>query len=233
MSRDEAFRRKAPSIWHTDWLVLRGLTAALDQALGRIGKRGSVLDFGCGAQPYRALIGAHGLDYRGADFGEGADISITPDGKLPPDTGKADVILSVQVLEHVCDLDLYFEEISRAMKDDGVLLLSTHGTWLYHPHPQDYRRWTRTGLQQDIETRGFVVEDLISIVGPLATTTLIRLTSFAWILRRIPLVGPVIANILAFFMNLRAVVEDRLTPRQVRDDNGCVYLVRCRKAARA
>lgn len=229
MIREEAFRRSAPSIWHTDWLVLRGLAGAL----GRIEAKGSVLDFGCGTQPYRALVTAHGLSYRGADFSADADIPIAPNGTLPTDIEKADVILSMQVLEHVRDLELYFDEIGRALKEDGVLLLSTDGTWLYRPHPQDYRRWTRTGLQHDIETRGFLVEDMASIAGPLATTTLIRLTSFAWILRPIPLVGGAIANLLAVIMNLRAVLEDRLTPPQVRDDNGCVYIVRCRKAPRA
>ena len=43
----EALRRRAPAIWNTDWLLLRGLAAQLDRMLGRIGS-GSVLDFGCG-----------------------------------------------------------------------------------------------------------------------------------------------------------------------------------------
>jgi len=232
MRREEASRRSAPSIWHTDWLVLRGLVTALDRALARIEVKGDVLDFGCGAQPYRPLVAAHGLAYRGADFSADAEISIAPNGTLPADIEKADAILSMQVLEHVRDLDLYFSEIDRALKDDGVLLLSTHGTWLYHPHPQDYRRWTREGLQHDIEMHGFLVEEMTSIVGPLATTTLIRLTSFAWALRCLPVVGGAIANMLSIIMNLRAALEDILTPPQVRDHNGCVYIVRCRKAPR-
>jgi len=134
------------------------------------------------------------------------------------------------VLEHVRDLDSYCSEIRRLLSDDGVLLLSTHGTWLYHPHPEDHRRWTRTGLAADLSDRGIIVEETHAIAGPLATTTLIRMTAFAFFLRRLPIVGGVLAGLVAALMNLRAKMEDRITPKQVRDDNACVFLVRARKA---
>ncbi|WP_292097781.1 hypothetical protein, partial [Mesorhizobium sp.] len=137
----------------------------------------------------------------------------------------------VQVLEHVRDLDSYCAEIRRLLRDDGVLLLSTHGSWLYHPHPEDHRRWTRTGLVVDLADRGLEVEEVHAIAGPLATTTLIRLTGFAFFLRRLPIIGAILASLLALLMNLRAQLEDRLTPAQIRDDNACVFLVRARKAA--
>jgi len=116
------------------------------------------------------------------------------------------------------------------LRDDGILLLSTHGTWLYHPHPGDYRRWTRPGLIDELGRRGLAVERTISLVGPLATTTLIRLTGFAFMLRRVPLVGWFLAGVLTVLMNLRAMVEDKVTPRSYRDDNACVYFVTARKA---
>lgn len=230
MTNSDTFRRSSPAIWNTDWLVLRGLRAVLGRSLSQLGMIGSVIDFGCGAHPYRALVELHGLTYRGADFGKDADIAISLDGKLPADTPRAEIILSMQVLEHVRDLDAYFREAARVLVDDGKLLLSTHGTWLYHPHPADYRRWTRTGLKEEIEMRGFLVEEITAIVGPLATTTLIRLTSFAWVLRRIPLIGKIVANTLAIVMNLRALIEDYLTPETVTEYNGCVYMAQCRKA---
>ena len=42
----------------------------------------------------------------------------------------ADLALSFQVLEHVRDLQTYFSEARRVLRQDGSLLLSTHGTWL-------------------------------------------------------------------------------------------------------
>jgi hypothetical protein len=76
-----------------------------------------------------------------------------------------------------------------------------------------------------LESRGFAVETCRAIVGPLALTTVIRLTAFAYALRRIPLLGASAVAPLAAFMNLRAALEDRVTPAAVRNDNACVYLV--------
>ncbi|WP_176473497.1 class I SAM-dependent methyltransferase [Sphingopyxis sp. GW247-27LB] len=233
-SHVEATRRLRPHIFDTDWMMLRGLTRAITSHLSERLNRGQrLLDFGCGVMPYRALVEERGAIYLGADFGGNAMVSIMPDGSLDAVAdASVDIVLSVQVLEHVRDLDRYFAEIDRVLKPDGTLLLSTHGTWLFHPHPEDHRRWTRTGLAHDIETRGFRVEAVESIVGPLATTTMIRLTGFAFFLRRIPVVGSAAAGLLAVVMNARGWIEDRLTPCGIRDDNGCVYLTLCRKAGR-
>jgi ArsR family transcriptional regulator len=149
---------------------------------------------------------------------------------LPLADGCADAVLSVQVLEHVRDLDRYLGEAARVLRDDGTLILSTHGAWLYHPHPEDHRRWTRTGLVVDLEARGFAVHSVEPLVGPLATTTLIRLAGFAFVLRRLPLVGRPLAGMLAMVMNLRGWIEDRVTPASIRRDNACIYVVRCTRA---
>lgn len=193
----EAVRRHDPRPWDTDWLVLRGLTRAFNAMFHRSVARGAqILDFGCGAMPYRAFVEERGGRYVGADFEAGAMLRIDADGRLPVAAGSMDAVMSVQVLEHVRDLDLYLAEAGRVLKKGGVLLLSTHGTWLYHPHPEDHRRWTRTGLVHDLETRGFRVREIESIVGPLATTTLIRLTGYVFFLRRLPLVGHGLAKAL-------------------------------------
>ena len=227
----EARRRFAPRIWDTDWLMLRGLAASIEGQLAASVRRGArLLDFGCGSMPYRTLVERHGVDYVGADFGAAAMVAIAGDGTVPVGDRSVDAVLSVQVLEHVRDLDGYLGEIRRILAEDGVLLLSTHGTWLYHPHPEEHRRWTRTGLVTDIEARGFRVETIDAIAGPLATTTLIRLAGYAFFLRRLPLVGRTLAGLLAIVMNARAWLEDRVTPEALRRDNGCIYITRCVKA---
>ena len=237
-----AHRRVNPRIWDTDWLQLRPLARLLaGQAGAHVAPGALVVDFGCGAMPYGAMLRRLGFDYRPADIGpEASDnqppsgkLTISPGGRVPLPDGCAGAVLSAQVLEHVADLDAYCGEIRRLLKPGGTLLLSTHGTWLYHPHPTDFRRWTRTGLVLDLETRGFVVEDIFAIAGPLATTTMLRLTGFAYVLRRLPLLGPIIAGALAVVMNLRGLLEDAITPAQMRLDNACVYLVRARVAVDA
>lgn len=225
---DEQARRRAPRLTDTDWLILRALRAAIS-AFADLAKPGMrAIDFGCGAQPYADLFTARGVAYVGADFGAGADIDIGPDGRLAAPDLSADLVLSFQVLEHVRDLDTYFAEARRVLAPDGRMILSTHGVWLYHPHPEDHRRWTREGLINDIEARGFRVEEWRAIVGPLAWTTMFRLMGFAHMLRKIPLIGPTLAGALSIVMNLRAALEDRMTPPPVVNDNACVYIMLCR-----
>ncbi|KRA83787.1 hypothetical protein ASD76_07160 [Altererythrobacter sp. Root672] len=199
--------------------------AALD-GTGKI-----AIDFGCGDQPYRHLFETRGVTYRGADFGGKVDIAITDEGRVEVEGKTANLVLSFQVLEHVRDLDTYLSEAKRILRPGGTLLLSTHGTWLYHPHPEDHRRWTRQGLINELQSRGWTVDECEAICGPLAWTTLIRLTGYCFALRRVPLIGRTVGALLAVAMNLRAVLEDRITPRSIRDHNACVYLVQARPSA--
>jgi SAM-dependent methyltransferase len=136
----------------------------------------------------------------------------------------ADGVVSFQVLEHVADLDWYLGECFRLLKPGGWLLLSTHGVWLYHPHPTDFRRWTRDGLVAELEQRGFAVAGVRPVVGPLAWTTQFRLLGYREVLRRIPYLGPLLLAPLAWCMNLRMVLEDFVTPETIRATNASVYV---------
>lgn len=223
--------RVRPRIWNTDWLVLRALARAIEeQAVAPLQPGAVAVDFGCGSSPYRQLFTDRGVTYRGADLDEDAELPILADGTVPLGDASAQLVLSVQVLEHVRDPIAYLSECRRLIGPDGTLFLSTHGTWLYHPHPEDHRRWTRTGLVLDLEKAGLRVERMNAIAGPLATSTIMRASGYSYILRRIPLLGTLLAGAVSFFMNLRALAEDSITPRSIREDNGCVFWV---KAVRA
>jgi len=110
------------------------------------------------------------------------------------------------------------------LKPGGSLLLSTHGSWFYHPHPGDYRRWTRKGLRREVETRGFRLVEMRSVVGPLAWTTILRSYGVALAVRRIPLAGGALSASAALVCNALAWLEDRITPAQITADNACVYV---------
>ena len=218
-------RRLYPRFWDIDWLVLRGMHSVIAALAERHARHGMMaLDFGCGDRPYEPIFRSRGMAYIGADFGVGADIAIAADGHMTALDNSCDMVLSFQVLEHVRDLDTYFAEAARVLRPDGTMILSTHGTWLYHPHPEDHRRWTRMGLLGDIERRGFEVLECTAVVGPLAWTTMVRLTCAAVALRKIPLVGHGLAAALAVVMNARAWLEDLVTPDWVTNDNACVYV---------
>jgi SAM-dependent methyltransferase len=122
----------------------------------------SVLDFGSGGAPYRGRFSGH---YTCADLADNtnADITIGADGRLPPSIGRFDEIISTQVLEHVSDPTVYLSECKRALKRNGVLVLTTHGLFEDHRCPDDYWRWTASGLKTLVEAHGFRVEKALKI----------------------------------------------------------------------
>lgn len=224
-ARDKAGRRRLePRLHDTDWMVLRAMARGIDAVAQRLVRSGmQALDLGCGNMPYAPLFTARGARYRGADLEE-AEVIIGRDGRVPLPDASIDLLLSFQVLEHVRDIDAYLGEARRLLQPNGRLILSTHGTWLYHPHPEDHRRWTAEGLRQEIEARGFEMLECSALVGPLAWTTMIRLTCLAAALRGLPLIGWPLGVLVAWVMNLRAAIEDKVTPKWVTRDNACVYL---------
>jgi 2-polyprenyl-3-methyl-5-hydroxy-6-metoxy-1,4-benzoquinol methylase len=225
--------RAAPRIWQPDWLVLREMARVLRAVLAdpQLPLRGArVLDFGCGSRPYEPWFAAAGAHYRGADIDGAHEVRIAADGKLGCGDGEYDVVASFQVLEHVWDLGTYLGEARRALRRDGWLLLSTHGSWLYHPHPYDNRRWTAEGLQREIESRGVRLVGLEPVVGPLAWTTVFRSLGVAHFAKKLPFFGPALAGFTALLYNARAWVEERITPRAITAVNACTYIALFRRS---
>jgi len=225
--------RLAPPFWRHDAYSLAQLAAAVTRAAvsvlpsGRAGAR--VVDLGAGEAPYRSLFEVRGAEYLACDIDAAGSLRIEPGQPLALPAGSAHAVLSFQVLEHVWDLDWYLGEAHRLLADDGALVLSTHGTWLYHPHPTDFRRWTRDGLLEELRTRGFEAEQVMAVVGPLAWTSQFRALGYHHMLCAIPLVGRLLAAISSTVFHLRMKLEDALTPRQWIDTNASVYLVIARK----
>jgi SAM-dependent methyltransferase len=186
-----------------------------------------VLDFGCGSRPYEDLIRSRGFEYVSSDLAGAVDIPFQPGSPVAVPDGSLAGILSSQVLEHVWDLDWYLGECRRMLARNGWLLLSTHGTWLYHPHPTDYRRWTRDGLSSELESRGLHVVRIQGLLGPLAWTTQFRALGIRHFLLPLPLLNRLIP-VFMLAMNVRMLVEETITSDRVRQDNACIYVTLCR-----
>jgi SAM-dependent methyltransferase len=219
--------RASPSIWQPDWLVLRQMARAVRSLLAdpALQLRGSkVLDFGCGSRPYERWFAAAGAHYRGADIDGRHEVAMHADGTLDCADAQYDLVASFQVLEHVWDLATYLGECRRALRTQGWLLLSTHGTWLYHPHPHDYRRWTAEGLRREVEAHGFSLLRMEPVVGPLAWTTVFRSLGVAHFLKKLPLLGSPLSGLAAAAFNARAWIEDCATPREITAVNACTYV---------
>lgn len=225
-------RRLFPRIWQHDWIALSGLRRELDRMMEihrLLESQPTVADFGCGDRPYAALFQNAGCRYIACDLEGPVDVRIVPGQRLDVADGSVDAVVSFQVLEHVWDIEWYLGECHRILKPGGWLLLSTHGTWLYHPHPTDFRRWTRPGLEDEIATNGFINVETASIAGPLAWTLMIRLIAYREVLFKIPILGPLLFAPLAVAMNLRARIEDAITPESIRKTNASIYLTLSRK----
>lgn len=149
----ESERRK-PARSDRHFLVLGLLAEQLESEIERtLGDRKDlrVLDIGCGNKPYLPLIVDRAASYFGVDAVEGPAVDAVGVAEaLPCEDESFDVVFCTQVLEHVDDPVQVLDEIQRVLAPGGVVFLSTHGVFLYHPDPptsdRDYWRWTHSGL---------------------------------------------------------------------------------------
>jgi SAM-dependent methyltransferase len=154
---------------HRRYYVQEALTKNLRELIAAhlaTDRGATVVDYGCGTSPYRALFDFAGR-YIGADLPDNplAAVALSPDGRVDLPDRAADVVVSSQVLEHVPDPAAYLRECARLLKPGGKLLISTHGTWWYHPHPTDFWRWTGEGLRKILTDAGFTVVELRGLLG--------------------------------------------------------------------
>ena len=179
----------------------------------------TVLDMGCGAMPYRSIFTSRGARYIGADIDGAPDILIGHNGELPLADESVDFVVSFQVLEHVRSVSAYLLTAKRILKRGGVMFLSTHGVWPYHPHPTDYWRWTRDGLRMTLEDAGFRVRRMTSLCGPAAWLPMFPLLVCKKMLGPMwPALAPVNLGV-----NLLALAADSVTPIAVRDTNAAIF----------
>lgn len=211
----EAARRLQPRFWDPDYCLLTGLVREIENFVARnIESTMTVLDYGCGAKPYRQLFPEE-CEYIGVDtcINEHADFVIKPGESIPLPDGMFDCVISTQVVYLIPDYLEYLFEIKRLLKPEGRLFISSHGTWTHHAASGgDYYRFTKDGLGYILDKSGFVVEDITPIVGTLGTGLHLRQLVFNNWMRKIPVFGKLLASILNIFTNARIVLEDKLTP---------------------
>jgi SAM-dependent methyltransferase len=125
-------------------------------------RRGFVLDAGCGAQPYRSLVNPEatyqGIDHADAErhFGYSMpDTTYYQGDRWPVSDASVDVVLSTETLEHVPEPPVYLSQALRCLKPGGMLILTVPFAARWHFIPNDYWRFTPSGLQRLLSATGF------------------------------------------------------------------------------
>ncbi len=124
--------------------------------------KGTVVDAGCGIQPFRNLLSA-GTRYIGLDsvnseehFGYETPDTLYYSGVVwPLSDGAADFILCTETLEHIPEPAPFLGEAFRCLKPGGRLLLTVPFAARWHFIPYDYWRYTPSGLEILLGKAGF------------------------------------------------------------------------------
>jgi SAM-dependent methyltransferase len=121
--------------------------------------RGTVLDVGCGSQPYLSFLTTAtrvtGLELDSELNRTSKNADVFYDGRtFPfPDASFGGVLCN-QVLEHVADPLAFLAEIARVLEPGGTLVLSVPFVWPEHEQPWDNQRFTSFGLASAIQSSG-------------------------------------------------------------------------------
>jgi len=225
----EGDARLYPASSHTRYYVLTRLREHLRALAVRYFPQGGeavLVDYGCGAKPYQPLLADLAPHYIGVDFPGNrlADIEILPSGLVPLPSATADVVLSTQVLEHVPAPPTYLGECHRLLRPGGLLLLSTHGYWFYHPDPQDYWRWTSAGLRKLVADHGFSVIEQVGVLG--LAPSAVQLLQDALL----PRVWGRLRTPLAFCFQRLMMMTDRWYSSEQRSREAGVYVLAAAKS---
>jgi ubiquinone/menaquinone biosynthesis C-methylase UbiE len=84
---------------------------------------------------------------------------------IPLDSSSVDVIISIQVLEHLPEPWKVLDEFHRVLKKKGVLYITCPQAVEQHQVPYDFFRYTPFGLQSLLENSGFEVSWIKSQLG--------------------------------------------------------------------
>lgn len=122
--------------------------------------RGALYDLGCGEKSHESFFLRHadryiGVDWAGTLHSLKADVIADLNKPLPIENNAADSVVSLSVLEHLCEPQTMLNEAWRILKPGGAIVLQVPWQWWIHEAPYDYYRYTPYGLRYMLEKAGF------------------------------------------------------------------------------
>ena len=122
--------------------------------------KGTLVDLGCGEAPHKNYFLQYVDKYIGVDWtntlhNSKADIISDLNKKIEIENDFADTIISLSVMEHLCEPQIFLNESYRILKKDGTIILGVPWMWWIHEAPHDYFRYTPYGLKYMFEKAGY------------------------------------------------------------------------------
>jgi len=149
-----------------NWLIHKLANDSIRRAIKQYAS-GSLIDVGCGTSQYKGFIlrNSSVVEYVALDREKRAEIDILGDAYNIPRHGEFDTVLCTSVLEHLEEPVLALEEMNKALRPGGHIILTTNFIWHIHEEPRDFFRYTEYGLRYILERSGYEIVDLEPITG--------------------------------------------------------------------
>ncbi len=164
-----------------NWLLYDTMDSFFEKHSGLI--KGSAVDLGAGSSPYKSYfltLADHYLSVDWSDSYHEVDIDIIADlnKPLPLEQERADVVISLSVLEHLHSPQVMLSESHRILRSSGAIILQVPWQWWIHEAPHDYYRYTPQRLKTLLEEAGFI-EVTVEPQAGLFTTLTLKLNYFS------------------------------------------------------
>src|SRR5258708_6574820 len=156
------------TILHPQFIMLSYTKVAVKEIV-KYSSNKILIDIGCGRMPYRDIIEPLTKKYVGLDSPK---ISKLYDGKFKPDiladiTKKTsiknkefNIAMMLEVLEYLKNPQNAFNEISRILENNGVLIITTPFLYPLHDLPYDRNRFTNTQLKTFLTNSKFKIKKI-------------------------------------------------------------------------
>ena len=155
---------------HHNWLIYHNTDFILTQLAQEGHINGTLYDLGCGEMPYRDWLLEFADNYTGVDWSDTlhklkADIIADLNQSLPIKDEVANTVISLSVMEHLCEPQRFLNEAHRILKTEGTMVLQVPFMWWVHEAPHDYFRYTHYGLEYMFKKSGFTNITILPIAG--------------------------------------------------------------------
>lgn len=175
-----------PSKYHsnrnlTNWLIYKIGDRFLEKYSPYY--KGNLVDLGCGEAPYKKYFLQYANSYTGVDWSNtfhnsGADVVSNLNEKIELPDESADTLISLSVMEHLSEPQIFLNESYRVLKGGGNMTLQVPWQWWIHEAPHDYFRYTPYGLKYMFEKAGFVDVEVEPQSG-FFTTSIVKMNYFS------------------------------------------------------